>query len=95
MRSQPTQVRLIIANLYIRLRIARANADFMRTHRGLGSSSSERARGAQQEAEDALRSVLNTIERADRPGPRLLLKIAARSAETRQNALRAIGRKAA
>lgn len=95
MRSQPAQVRLIIANLYIRVRIARANAAAIQISRGLGSSFSERARGAQQEAEDALRCALNTIDNADRPGPRLLLQIAARSTETRQNAIQAISRKAA
>lgn len=95
MRSHPTQVRLIIANLYIRVRIARANSDAMRVRFGLGSRTADLARGAQREAEEALRQVINVLDRADRPGPRLLLQIAARSAETRRNACQAIGRKAA
>ena len=41
MRSQSEQVRLIIANLYIRVRIARANASVANTIYGMGSLKAE------------------------------------------------------
>lgn len=83
MRSQPNQVRLIIANLYIRVRIARENADTMRRQRGMGSSYAERAQGAALEARNSLSLAIAATRSADRPGPHLLLEIARRSAQTR------------
>ena len=84
MRSQPNQVRLIIANLYIRVRIARENADTMRLLHGMGSSIAERAKGAELEAKNSLMLAILSTKSADRPGPHLLLEIARRSAETRR-----------
>ena len=84
MRSQPNQVRLIIANLYIRVRIARENADTMRLIHGMGSSVAERAKGAELEARNSLMIATLSTKGADRPGPHLLLEIAKRSAQTRR-----------
>lgn len=88
MRSQPNQIRLIIANLYIRVRIARENADTMRLLHGMGSSIAERAKGAELEAKNALMLAIMSTKAADRPGPQLLLEIARRSAETRRQCAR-------
>lgn len=84
MRSQPNQVRLIIANLYIRVRIARENANTMRLLHGVSSSIAERAKGAELEAKNSLMLAILSTKSADRPGPYLLLEIARRSAETRR-----------
>ena len=84
MRNHPNQVRLIIANLYIRVRIARENADTMRLLHGEGSSIAERAKGAELEAKNSLMLAILSTKSADRPGPQLLLEIARRSAETRR-----------
>ena len=87
MRSQSEQVRLIIANLYIRVRIARANASVANTIYGMGSLKAEALKGALSEAKDALSHAIISTQSADRPGARLLVEIARRSAEARNAAL--------
>jgi len=86
MRSQPNQVRLIIANLYIRVRRTRENADIMQTMHGMGSGVTERAKGAMQEAKSSLMLAKLSLTSADRPGPHLLMEIARRSAAARNAA---------
>ena len=95
MRTQPNQVRIIIANLYIRVRIARENAATMKMLHGENSAAANRAQGAAWEAQTSLSLAIASTVRADRPGPHLLIEIARRSAETRKAAVGAKKAKAA
>lgn len=95
MRSHPNQVRLIIANLYIRVRISRENAATMKMLHGENSAAANRAQGAAWEAQTSLSLAIASTVRADRPGPHLLLEIAKRSAEARKAAVGARKAKAA